>query len=132
MIILPVFGHILFFTFGRRYSLRKTHKEYLEKDNFKYEDLSSTPIINKDVKYLFEQQRQIGKRGIYKGDYKIYQNRSVAYKALFSDLRKAKKFIHFEMYILHQVEIYDEFNEIIVSEANDGVSARFMHDCFEK
>ena len=130
MIIMPLFGHILFFAFGRRYSKRKLQKDYLLKENFQYEIMKENISINKDVEDFFIKQQYVSKRGIYNVDYKIFKSGIEAYRNLFNDLKTAKEFIHIEMYIFHQGEIYDEFKSIIIKKASEGVEVKIIVDDF--
>ena len=130
MITMPLFGHIIFFAFGRRYSKRKLQKEYLLKENFKYEVMKKNRTLSEDVEDFFIKQQNVSKRGIYNADYKIFRSGIEAYKNLFKDLKSAKEFIHIEMYIFHQGEIYDEFKSIIIKKASEGVEVKIIVDDF--
>ena len=130
MIALPIFGHIIFFAFGRRYSGREHQVTYLNKDNFKYEKLGVNKKASKSVQDTLMKQQAVSKRGIYDGDYEVFKSGVTAYETLFTDLKKAKKFIHIEMYIFHQGEIYDEFKSIVIEMAKKGVEVKIVVDDF--
>ena len=130
MIMIPIFGHILFFAFGRRFSGRENQITYLNKENFKHEKLGANNKVDKNVKDILMKQQMVSKRGIYDGDFEVFKNGIDAYERLFIDLKKAKKFIHIEMYIFHQGEIYDEFKSIVIEMAKKGVEVRIVVDDF--
>ena len=125
MIVFPIFGHIIFFAFGQRFKDRKLQKEYLKKHWFKhenYKEVKNTSQLNI--------QSNISKRGIYNADFKVYKNGIESYKAMFQDMRKAKKYILVQQYIIHSGEIYDEFKDIIIKKAQEGVDVKIIVDDF--
>ena len=125
MIVLPIFGHIIFFAFGQRFKYRKPQKEYLKKDSFKEETYKELPNTNP-----MNAQSNISKRGIYNAEFEIFKNGIHAYKKLFSDMRKAKEYIFIQQYIIHAGEIYDEFKDIITTKAKSGVKVKLIVDDF--
>ena len=122
--IFPFFGHIIFWIFGQKYNNRVTFKKYFSKPTFKYEEF----IPRKDN--ILSKQSNISKRGIYKCDIKVYKFGYLGYKDLFEDLEKAKKFIHLQYYIIKSGEIFDQFKDILLRKAKEGVEVKFIVDDF--
>lgn len=132
MAIFPLIGHLFFFIFGQRYKNRKELYDYQSADNFRLETLKNKDELKvspENVK-LFKAQSNMSKRGIYKANINLYRTGDKGYKALFKDLRSAKKFIHLHYYIIKPGEIYDEFKEIITKKVREGVEVRFIIDDF--
>ncbi|CAM9096721.1 cardiolipin synthase [Mycoplasma todarodis] len=127
VILLPVFGIIIYMIFGRRYKGRKSlkdfHKEYSETYSIQEESVKTKNEILKE-------QNQFSKLPILNGDLKIYDNGMYAFKDMFEDLKNAKKFIHLNYYIIKMSEIWEELKQILIKKVNEGVEVRLIVDDF--
>jgi cardiolipin synthase len=63
-------------------------------------------------------------------DLKLLDCGGQAFKEMFSDMRKAKKFIHAHYYIFKKGEIFEEFKSIVISKIKEGVEIRIIIDDF--
>lgn len=129
-VLFPLFGHIIFLLFGLRYDDRKSLAKYRQKHNFQYERKETLPIENELLSTIFQQQQNISHRGVYQGDFEIFQNGELGFAKLFSDITKAKKFIHIEYYIIKPGEIYEHFKSLIIQKVQEGVKVRMIIDDF--
>ena len=126
MTILPIFGHIIFIIFGKRYRGRMSRKKYLEKETFKYE----TKIGAKTSSNIMTKQSIMSNRGIYNADVALYDNGHEGFEKMFEDIKSAKKFIHINYYIIKPGEIYEHFKSLLIKKAAEGVEVRFIVDDF--
>lgn len=70
------------------------------------------------------------------GGFPVYKNSTVKYfplgedkfESLVEELKKAKKFIFLEYYIVDEGIMWDTILEILISKAKQGVEVRFMYD----
>ena len=126
MTILPVFGHIIFIIFGKRYRGRGSREKYLSKETFKHEVLTH----KKEHSTIMKKQSNISKRGVYKANIELFDNGHEGFERLFNDIKKAEKFIHIHYYIIKPGEIYEHFKSLLIEKAKQGVEIRFIVDDF--
>ena len=126
MTILPVFGHIIFIIFGKRYRGRMSRQNYLSKKTFKHEVLTH----DKNISTIMKKQSNISKRGVYKANIELYDNGHEGFEKLFEDIKSAEKFIHIHYYIIKPGEIYEHFKSLLIEKAKQGVEVRFIVDDF--
>ena len=58
----------------------------------------------------------------------ILQNGYSTYKEIFEQLTEAKKFIHFEYYIIEEGDIADRLKKLFITKAREGVKVRVIYD----
>ena len=126
IVLLPIFGHILFMMFGQRYHKRQNLKEYHKRKTFKYETLDLK--TNNPLKH----QSNFSKRGIYKADFEFFSSGNKSFNEFFKDIENAKHHIHMHYYIIKPGEIYDQFKDILIKKAKQGVEIRLILDDFGK
>ncbi len=126
MTLVPVFGHIIFIIFGKRYRGRASREKYLQKKTFKHEKIAN----KKSDLEVIKRQTTVSKRGIYDADIELLNNGHDGLERLFEDLEKAKSFIHVNYYIIKPGEIYEQFKAILLKKVKEGVEVRFIVDDF--
>ena len=97
---------------SRKYLVQdeKVRKKIDNKSRIKYiTDYTNYPVsINNDVTY--------------------YELGELAYKEMLKELKKAKKFIFFEYFIIAKGKMWDSILEILKQKVKDGVEVRVMYD----
>ncbi|HQP24720.1 MAG TPA: cardiolipin synthase [Smithellaceae bacterium] len=135
ILLLPVFGYILYLLWGRS----GTHSRKSKKI---YDILSSGPRWRKQspgVGASLAEQYPIKKRTaayLQKEGFPIYANTDCTYfplgelqfDALLSDLEKAERYIFMEFFIVSQGQLWDRVHEILKLKAAQGVEVRFLYD----
>jgi cardiolipin synthase len=61
---------------------------------------------------------------------KLLINGEEKFPEVFETIRKAKHHIHIEYYIYEQDKIGEQFEELLIQKANEGVQVRFIYDDF--
>ncbi|MCB0521872.1 MAG: cardiolipin synthase [Lewinellaceae bacterium] len=140
ILVLPVLGMFLFFTFGlnRRkykfYKLKKTRRfnDYLVKANRFYQQLdqqsNGIPEISehlKLVKVIIKNSHSLPLDG---NKVEVLQNGQATFDAIFSAMRQAKQFIHVQYYIFEEGKLLDQMIDIMTERAKAGVEVRIIYD----
>ncbi len=131
----PLFGIIIYFLFGeKRYSKKITNKlKEIKVKKIKYLPQNSQIMelekINKDAylqaKYIYDS-----------ATYPVYCNSEIKYfkvgeeykDELIKELKKAKKFIFIEYFIIEHGVFWDEILEILKEKVKIGVDVRVIYD----
>ena len=138
LLILPVFTTMLYVFLKAQVGiqlLRKTHRKIIEDtkplikapEQLTEEIKMTSPELSKLTNYMWEY-----------GNYSIYKNSRVEYfksgeekfHALKRELRKAKKFIFIEYFIIDEGKMWDEILEILIQKVAEGVDVRVLYDGF--
>ncbi len=61
---------------------------------------------------------------------KVLTNGDKKFEELIKQLKKAKKFIHLEYFIIKESDIFNEILEVLVQKASEGVVVRLLYDDF--
>lgn len=133
ILLFPIFASILLITLGKNYSRSKLMKSIVkeEKANEKYliQDKKVTEKINNDnldnLKYISE----VAKYPVSTNNkIEYYDMGDKFYDAYLEELKKAKKFIFLEYFIINRGEMWDSILEILKEKASKGVDVRIMYD----
>ncbi len=135
--LLPVAGYFLYLTWGRK---RTNSKEYIRFRNVTEKGLKykkQNPEIIQEYRELHPNKAQIAQMLINSG-FPLYKNTKVNYyilgerkfDALFEDLKKAKKFIFLEYFIIYEGQIWSKVKEILAQKVQEGVEVRLLFDDF--
>ncbi|WP_168380706.1 cardiolipin synthase [Mycoplasma todarodis] len=127
VILLPVFGIVIYMIFGRRYKGRKSLEDFRKQYSETY-NIQEKSVKTKNE--ILNEQTNFSKLPILNGDLKIYDNGMFAFKEMFDDLKKAKKFIHLNYYIIKMSEIWEELKQILINKVEEGVEVRLIVDDF--
>ena len=131
IMIVPVFGGILYLLFGRRKSSSKICKRMEKSNNILknknldiLSSLKESPLIYKQASYI----NSVG--------YPIYQNTETMFLSpgekffpiLLKELEKAKEYIYLEYFIIEEGLMWNSILDILVKKANEGVDVRVIYD----
>lgn len=137
VLILPVFGFVLYFMWGRKRTNSKSNRrirQIVEKGKaYKVQD----PQILDEFKRLHPNKIQICRQLVNYG-FPVYRNTEVLYyesgekqfEAMFKDLEAAKSFIFLEFFIINEGEIWNQTKEILGRKVLEGVEVRLLFDDF--
>ncbi len=127
IIVVPIIGPIIYLIFGRRYKGRMNQSEYFKKYAFTTE-AQEPSLVN--AHQSLKDLEMYSKRPIVKGDISTTRNIMDSFTVLFNDIKKAKKFIHMNYYIIKQSEIWFELKNLLISKSKKGVEIRLIVDDF--
>ena len=133
----PVVGFFIYFFWGRRSRFNGDRKKA---KNIKNE---MAPYIDPQIKNYASFLRQYPENRLQasflsKQGFPVYRNTTCKYYSLgekkfvdmFEDMRKAKRFIFLEYFILADGLIWQEVENIIIQKAQEGVEVRLLFDDF--
>lgn len=61
-------------------------------------------------------------------DVRIYTDGKEKFKALLEEMQKAKKYIHFQYYIIRNDELWQHIEPVLIQKAREGVEVRILFD----
>ncbi len=133
ILIFPIFGTILLITLGKNYSKNK-----LLRNIFKYEDIYRKEL-NQDPEIIKELQNKELDNIQYlvnRTQYYVSTNNKITYydfgqkfyPELLKELKKAKKFIFLEYFIINEGTMWNGILDILKEKAALGVDVRIMYD----
>lgn len=132
ILLLPLIGVLLFLIFGINPLNKKDRKLYIkqQKDFLKYESFAYSK------KELFNDDDSIFKYGLINSirpicennDIKIIEETPELYEKTIELIRSAKKFIHFQTYILHDGFWLRTIFAELIKKADEGVKIRLIYD----
>lgn len=135
ILIFPLFGGLFYLLITKQSSTKALSKriDHLTK--------STQPFLKQDETILNEvkQKRHIYKNVVYLnnyGKYPVYKNTDVTYlpigetkwEIMIEELKKAKKYIFMEYFIIKKGKFWNSILEILKEKAKEGVDVRLMFD----
>lgn len=133
---LPVFGVLLFIFIqsevGHRVVKRRLKNIYDLTSDYITQDEETIKELNKKDKGIASLAKYIKSTG----DYPVYNNSTISYfksgedkfKELIKELKKAKKFIFLEYFIIDEGLMWGEVLEILIEKVKEGVDVRLIYD----
>ena len=136
LLAIPLFATVAYFLLSNQYSTKRAREEHME-------------ICRRTMPHLRQSKRVLGAlrdedKNVYSlarylhdyGGYPTCRNSSVRYfcdgmekfKAMVAELKKAKKFIFMEYFIVDQGEMWSGIEKILLEKAAEGVDVRLMYD----
>lgn len=132
--LFPILGTLLYLIIGhslyRSKILRKISKSiikskgYLKQDKNILEELKSDDVYGQ-IKYISE----YAKYPIYNNsEIKYFSLGEIAFEAMLEELKKAKKFIFIEYFIIAEGVMWQSILNILEEKVNEGVDVRVIYD----
>ncbi len=138
ILLFPVFGSLFYFLF-RNQKVRKKVRKNIESQVY------ATQKISHNVDEIYEELKNKNRNVYNQSQYiykttnmPIYKNTECTYfksgedyfESFVEELKKAKKFIFMETFILRQGKMWTTVFNILKAKAKEGVEIRFMYDDF--
>ena len=132
----PIAGSVLYLLFGNR----KMPKELLKKSALNEAHVGVSLKQDSDTLNEFVQNYPQYLRSMYYVEenihYPVYANTltkyyplgELGYEAIKEDIKKAKKYIYVEYFIITPGKMWDEFRRILSQKAKEGVDVRLIYD----
>ncbi len=133
VLIFPIFGTILLITLGKNYSKNKLLKNIFKYENKYKEELVQDPKVAKEIKdkeldnieYLLNRTNHFVSTN---NKVTYYDFGEKFYPELLKELKKAKKFIFLEYFIINEGKMWNGILDILKEKAREGVDVRIMYD----
>lgn len=136
VLLIPVFGSLFYLFVQFQFGTKMIHKRLCQ-------NIQETAIYTKQDETVFqrlkEEDEELSRLVCYMNryaGYPIHQNTKVKFFPLGEDkfeemkiqLKKAKKFIFMEYFIIEHGVMFDSIMEILEEKAKEGVEVRFLYD----
>jgi len=138
MLLLPAIGFFIYLCFGQTFYRRRHFviKNLTDERIFKIKEeslkeLKKTKTLPEDDEEIrFAKSMMDAGMAFYSSNNKIdlCLTGEEFFRRMFADLRNAKKFIHAEYYIIRDDKLSNEFMDILVQKALEGVEVKLMVD----
>lgn len=136
LIAVPVFTSVLYLILNNQYSSRRLKnkyakkceetKKYLKTDSVLLDELSAE---NKDFAKMVRYVDQYGGYPAYKNSSAQYLPfGEIKFDAMLKELRKAKKFIFMEYFIIDDGKMWQAIVDILLEKVSQGVEVRLIYD----
>ncbi|MDD4922769.1 MAG: cardiolipin synthase [Bacteroidales bacterium] len=133
LFFLPYVGIILYIFFGQRYRKQKiiSRKSIRSIENnpaYLYEELDPAHYPA-ECTGLIEMFRECNAHPVFSGNsVELFTDGREKFDRLFEDIRKARKHIHLDYYIIEQCKIGYELQHLLIEKAKEGVEVRLIYD----
>lgn len=140
MLFIPILGFILYLFLGQNMRKRKTFNKKEEEDYYfhllhaqgkrlsehlnEFEDIVNEPYQSVLRLHLLGHDSLFTKDNIVK----IYTDGTEKFADLFDNIRKAKKYIHLEYYIIRDDFLSHQFLDLLIEKAKEGVQVLLLYD----
>lgn len=141
LVMIPFLGLILYFLFGQKATKRWVFKRMRNKEIIQMREISESQLKaleNIDLvedRYLNEYHKLMSM--LLKNNsaflssnnhIQLFHNGKDVYHSIYQDLKAAKKFIHFQYYILEDGEVAEKVTEILVDKSKEGLEVVLLLD----
>ncbi len=143
IIVLPVFGLVFYFFFGRDWpALARRHKRYAEFRALVKEALP--PVYKRHLgmqealkeryagtfvdRIIHSIEKENGAKPLPVREITIFPSGAEKFAALKKDLASAKRFIHLQYFIWEHDKLTGEITKILLDRLSNGVEVRIMYD----
>ncbi|HPU62711.1 MAG TPA: cardiolipin synthase [Mobilitalea sp.] len=132
----PVTGHIMFLLWGNRRG-KKIDKIVLSKLAKGYDYLKQDPDVVKDFEKQYPDMLRMTTY-LQNNHFPLYKNNQVeyypmaeeAFEAIFEEIKKAKKFILVNFFIIGEGALWSRMHDALLSKIKEGVRVLFLYDDF--
>lgn len=132
ILVLPIFGTILYFMFGNKRTTKSLHQK-LVKAKTTWTKISaesaSEEIKDERIKDTFQYIESLTslptKRNNETNYYPLGED---AFPAMLQAMEQAKKYIFMEYFIIERGKMLDSIVEVLIKKAKEGVDVRLMYD----
>lgn len=134
ILVIPIAGFMLYFLFSSRKLNKKYIKrlEYLKNNKYCYDSSTSLNKLAKENNIAYSQAKMLCKIA----DTNIFENTKMKYfssgeeyfVSLLNDLKKAKKYIFIEYFIIEEGLFWNSILEILKDKTSQGVEVKVVYD----
>lgn len=136
LLAIPLFATVAYFVLSNQYGTRRVRAAHLKKCEetkaYLRPDKEVMKALAAENRGAYRLAQYLDEHGGYPAcagtDVKYFPNGESKFPALLSELRKAKKFIFMEYFIIAQGEMWGEIEKILLQKAAEGVEIRLIYD----
>ena len=141
LLLLPVVGIVIYLFFGQEYRKKKMFSRKGLDDLKKLRNLTSEQLQQLPHNYNYFSKAIYSKRHLINlllanshalisgnNEVKILKNGEQTFPAIFQAIEEAHHHIHIEFYIVEDDMIGNQFKELLIKKAREGVEVRFIYD----
>jgi len=142
VIVLPLAGVIIYFSFGINYRHKRTNNRVIAslmeiENDFKNNVNDQTNALLKSHPNTFKQYSHLvrflyglGDENLCRNDYKLLVNGEEKFPEVLKTLETAKHFIHMEYYSWENDVRGNQIKDILIKKIGQGVKIRIMYDAY--
>lgn len=135
ILILPVFGNILYFLWGHSATRGRRSRQIRNAIRAGTKQLRGDPSVRAALEQAHPSQKRLsgfldfhGFPAYDRTDCRYFPDGKAFFDALLDDLRQAKRFIFLEYFIIAHGELWRDVEEVLLAKAAEGVTVRLMFD----
>jgi cardiolipin synthase len=137
ILVMPVAGLFLYYQWGRKRTKSKFFRRLRQADDCMKENLKQDMSVASELEKRHPNKVQIS-RYLRKEGFPIYNNTKVQYyevgekviDAMLEDIKKAKKFIFMEYFIVSEGKVWSDILEVLTQKVKEGVEVKLLFDDF--
>lgn len=138
ILVFPIFGGFLYIMFSKNRSNERTKKKISELDKYYEKSLNADSIaleeLEKKDKYAANQAKYIRNTAhsvpVQHTKTEYLPLGEDFFESIMSEMKKAKKFIFLEYFIIEEGYMWDNVLELLKQKVSEGVEVRIMYDDF--
>ena len=128
---IPIVGFILYLIIGQDYHKNKMFKAKEIEGELKYavrRQEETSPALNR-FRDLVLYNLEAGQAVLTdNNDIRIYTDGKEKFHALIEEMKRAKKYIHVQYYIIRNDEVWQDIEKVLIEKAHEGVEVRVLFD----
>lgn len=134
LLVVPVFGLILYFIFGRdiknkRAALSRKLRRKLRKSEKAVKPDYSRLTVTEQSQQLIRVGHLLTGAGLhFNNSAEVFTSGKEKMDSLIADIKKAKKYILFQYYIIENDDLGKQFHRLLIEKANEGVKVCVIFD----
>jgi cardiolipin synthase len=132
VLLMPLFGALLFWMFGYNYLLHRVRHQRGEQGSHRRHHPPREPLPpddNQKEHHLGELAERVGAYPMRPGNAAtVYHEMEEAFTALIEAIGAARHFIHLEYFIIHSDATAERLLQLLASKAKEGVEVRLLYD----
>lgn len=133
LLVVPAVGLILYIFFGRsiknkRFISRRNRRKLKKHEPARAFDPSHTELSTESVQQIKLGQSLMGAPYYEGNSAKIYNNGRDKFKAMFDDIRRARKYIYLQYYIFNDDNIGTELAGLLMEKSRQGLDVKVIYD----
>lgn len=137
VLVFPISGHIMYALWGKATSKKKIETRIVAKLKHGFDFLSQDPEVLKQYKIEYPTKYRMAQYMNAEG-FPLFKNNELTYFAMgddafedvFEEIKKAKKFIMINFFIVAEGAIWDHMHQLLLAKIKEGVRVMFMYDDF--
>ena len=139
LLCLPFVGAFLYILFAQKVTTNGLKRRRINKINIQLmesvddttETLNELKTVNVEAYFISRGIYKSALSGVYKNTTSEYfEFGELGFPKMIEELKKAKKFIFIEYYIIERGEFFDSIYNILKEKAHEGLDVRFIYDDF--